>query len=578
MVVAVRPVQFSPTAPPSPIRVNGEIPQNGGGVIDGFVRRQNSEDPIGDVQVTLSGGPPNGAAGTIGQRRATTDGNGRFAFRDLPAGRYTIDLERDGYFRHSLKRGSDGDLTAGERSAGSVVLGGGRSAITVVLSMVRGGTISGRILDPSGRPAVAVSVSAARVSYQDGRPSMGPAKSAMSDDRGEYRLYWLEPGEYFVLADKTLASGSVRSYFPGGDGASALKVKVTEGAESAKIDFSLGSAQTTVSISGTVTSRVAGFETVGPPPPGTNQATPRDSRVVPDVQESQARLTQQFYLLPVDEGRMYDGFAAFSNALTSGQDGAQGNFELRHVRSGSYELYAVFQDRSVSPARSFVAHTTIDVGVQDLTGIALTITPGIDLSGTVKVNGRNPSTPIHVQLRPKVALPNWTGLAVVSPDGSFAIPNVPEGQYRISIDSPDPNSYVAELFQGRNSIVDRGIVSVVRGLPETIEAVLQSPAAAIRGTVLASEEQLAAGVVITLVPEEDRRENFALFKRSIVGVDGAFSFGGVSPGRYTLFAWDRIPDGAEQNAEFMDAYNDKGTEIVATIGNTSSVELRLNSK
>jgi len=84
--------------------------------------------------------------------------------------------------------------------------------------------------------------------------------------------------------------------------------------------------------------------------------------------------------------------------------------------------------------------------------------------------------------------------------------------------------------------------------------------------------------VITLVPEEDRRENFALFKRSIVGVDGAFSFGGVSPGRYTLFAWDRIPDGAEQNAEFMDAYNDKGTEIVATIGNTSSVELRLNSK
>ena len=244
----------------------------------------------------------------------------------------------------------------------------------------------------------------------------------------------------------------------------------------------------------------------------------------------------------------------------------QGKFELRNVRSGSYELYAVFQDRSVSPAKYFVAHTTIDVGVQDLTGIALTITPGIDLSGTVKVSGRNPATPIRVQLRPRVALPNWTGLAVVSTDGNFAIPNVPEAQYRISIESSDPNSYVAELFQGRNSIVDRGIVSVVRGLPDTIEAVIQSPAAAIRGTVLASEEQLAAGVVITLVPEEDRRENFALFKRAIVGVDGAFSFGGVSPGRYKLFAWDRIPDGAEQNAEFMDAYNDKGTEIVATIG------------
>ena len=127
---------------------------------------------------------------------------------------------------------------------------------------------------------------------------------------------------------------------------------------------------------------------------------------------------------------------------------------------------------------------------------------------------------------------------------------------------------MAELFQGRNSIVDRGIVSVVRGLPDTIEAVIQSPAAAIRGTVLASEEQLAAGVIITLVPEEDRRENFALLSARSWGWTELFLFGGVSPGRYKLLAWDRIPDGAEQNAEFMDAYNDKGTEIVATLGST----------
>ena len=134
MVVAIRPVQFSPTAPPSPIRVNSEIPQDGGGVIDGFVKRQNTEDPISDVQVTLTGGPTNGAAGTIGQRRATTDGNGRFAFRGLPAGRYTIDLERDGYFRYSLKRGAGLEPAAGEPSAGTIVLGGGRSAIALIVA------------------------------------------------------------------------------------------------------------------------------------------------------------------------------------------------------------------------------------------------------------------------------------------------------------------------------------------------------------------------------------------------------------------------------------------------------------
>jgi len=81
--------------------------------------------------------------------------------------------------------------------------------------------------------------------------------------------------------------------------------------------------------------------------------------------------------------------------------------------------------------------------------------------------------------------------------------------------------------------------------------------------------------MVTLVPEDSRRENLALYRR-VIAIDGAFSIAGVVPGKYKLFAWQMIPDGAEQNPEFMEAYKNNGVEVVASSGSTSSAELRLS--
>ena len=54
---------------------------------------------------------------------------------------------------------------------------------------------------------------------------MQPAGSAISDDRGEYRLYWLSPGEYYVSAIPNPRRNQLAAdpegtyaplYFPGG--------------------------------------------------------------------------------------------------------------------------------------------------------------------------------------------------------------------------------------------------------------------------------------------------------------------------------------------------------------------------
>jgi len=57
-----------------------------GGTLYGIVRDLRDE-PVGDVEVTLE---PGGL-------KAVTDAYGRFAFRGLPAGRYTVSAKREGY-------------------------------------------------------------------------------------------------------------------------------------------------------------------------------------------------------------------------------------------------------------------------------------------------------------------------------------------------------------------------------------------------------------------------------------------------------------------------------------------------
>ena len=271
------PIPPPPPPPPAPIRVNGQIPQTGQGVIEGQVKRFNSEDPIGGVNVIVTGGPSTSASATVGQLRSTTDNSGRFVFRNLPPGRYTVSAQRDGYFRRSPPGGSD---------PGQLVIGPEQSTSRVVLSLVPGGTISGRILDPVGRPAAAAMVTAARLHYVEGRPAFNPVKGTMSDDRGDYRLYWLEPGEYFVLAEKNLTTGPARSYFPEVTTvALPSRLSSTKARNRRGRTFLLGIPGRSECLGGRVTIVVAGLE---------NSAS------------IQTSIVQQFYLVPMDAGRAFE--------------------------------------------------------------------------------------------------------------------------------------------------------------------------------------------------------------------------------------------------------------------------------
>jgi hypothetical protein len=63
--------------------------------------------------------------------------------------------------------------------------------------MIRGGTITGHVRDAEGKLASNVTISAGKSNSAGGFRTF---VSKTTDDRGEYRLFWLPPGEYYVGA------------------------------------------------------------------------------------------------------------------------------------------------------------------------------------------------------------------------------------------------------------------------------------------------------------------------------------------------------------------------------------------
>jgi len=557
--------------------------QTASGSVDGTVLRTGTAEPIEGVQVTLSANSPT-------PLRLLTDKEGHFSFHNLAPGRYLIRFQRDGYLVPGSTLSIAGSQTAAAAAtaspaATSVNVGPSEHVTGLTYYLTPGGTISGRILDPQGRPAVSADVVALRLVYQEGRPTVSPVTSASSNDRGEYRMYWLEPGNYIVRAEKALPAGPARAYYPGtANAANSVSVRVSEGTESPRIDISLQKDET-FKISGTLTSIVVGLQNPPEPALGLVPGEPQDREALRArlVAETRSVAPPQFYLSPVDPDEIYDGIWNGANALTGAPDRAAGKFEIRNVRPGSYDLISIVSDRSSTPPRSFVGRAKVDVGFQDVNDVNLLIAPGRDLRGRVIYSGGvSPSAPVRVQLRPKGLLPVLPLAPVLSAgveaDGTFTIPNVPDLEYSVSVSSLPKDAYIADLRQGSFSIFDVGTIVPGKRGNDDFEVIVDSPGATINGRITESAAQLMVGAVVALVPDERRQENLSLYKRANVSESGVFSFTGVTPGRYKLFAWQSVPAGAEFNAGFMDPFRDEAKEITVAPGDTTAVELRLISK
>ena len=119
------------------------------------------------------------------RRNVFTDGDGRFRLTGLSPGKFKVTLLLpDELYTYKPEQ----ELTVGDRGCA-----------TVNYHVVDNGRLSGRVLDPEGRPAAKVGLQLMEADHTD--PLKDQAKYAQTDAEGHYTFESLPPGRYVLAAN-----------------------------------------------------------------------------------------------------------------------------------------------------------------------------------------------------------------------------------------------------------------------------------------------------------------------------------------------------------------------------------------
>ena len=512
--------------------------------IEGTVKRGGLSEPLGGVEISL--------LATTGPARFRTisDPQGQFLFENVPLGQYRVQAARDGYFSYPQ----------GQALPAMVATLKIDSAQTqqLVINLVPGAVIGGLITDPAGKPLPGVAVSAMKLQYDEGRPAFGVGPlPKTTNDRGEYRLFWFPPGEYYIRAEYPNGPNNLagRAYYPGTMN-STLAVPVTiRGGESLDgLNFAIPTANA-IRISGHIA----------------------DEGAVP------ATGVRTFYLLPRDGGPVEVYPPEFSNALNplAGEQLSEFLLNVRGVSPGSYDLAPFFIDRSNT---FHSGRTTIQIGEDNLENVIARIHPNVDVTGRFVIEGSSPLrswNALHLQLRAKdIAAPltQRSNTATIASDGMFTIRGVIEGVYQVHITasagSISSGLYISSMKLGALDIRNEGTIDV-RASMLPLEIRLSPGAGSIRGAVEAPGGRVSPNADVVLVPQFSRRENVMFYDRTRSDDKGQFTFQGIAPGEYKVFAFEQLPDTAERNPAFMARYETLGQTVDVNSSATAEIRIRL---
>ena len=168
---------------PGPVVAAAPMPK-GTGALAGRVLDGRSNRPVADAIVTIA------REGAF--LRMLTDGQGGFAFRDLPSGTFSMTATLGGYSSGALGRMRPGGPSQ------TVRLDDAERLTDLSVTIWPLAAVEGVVADDRGEPIVGVTVRAYRRSYERGRPSLTAGAADRTDDRGVFRIASLEPGDYVL--------------------------------------------------------------------------------------------------------------------------------------------------------------------------------------------------------------------------------------------------------------------------------------------------------------------------------------------------------------------------------------------
>ncbi len=432
-----------------------------------------------------------------------------------------------------------------------------RIGSNVTLNLIRGGVITGRVTDESGKPIVAMNVQAVRVKDEQGKKVISSNENMMmprkSDDRGIYRLYGLLPGKYivqtagnsfgFAMGQANALSENAPVYFPGVTRQAASEVSVAAGDEVTGIDIRFR-----VETGHSIRIKIIGGEL--------DQNSSGGGMM---IMNSNSVMLEHF-----------PGGANAANDFSNPSEGAN-DVVLRSVADGEYIAYAMrgnFWGES-DQAGYLSQRRRLTVKGADLNGITLTLAPLGSIAGKFEAeplpeNDRPKTCASASALRlseqlfqvrragiPADQIPAWANqTGAPNEKGEFKLRRLEAGNYRLTPNLSEENYFLKSInfpiaAKTATAPLDPNKTGLQLKAGENLKDVivkLAEGAASVSGRVTTTFK-----LRIHLIPaEKDAGDDVLRYAEVATNSGGTFRFSHVAPGSYWLLAKPLDPQISEE--------------------------------
>jgi hypothetical protein len=473
--------------------------------------------------------------------RSLADAVGDFTLRNVQPGAYRLSASRRGFILAEHSQGG------AQQSVGDVVLTAGQSLKGFTVELTPTGVIAGKALGEDGDPLANAVVVAIRTKLTGGRRELSVVRRVYTNDLGEFRLYDLPAGRYYVSAfcrdtargsramETSTYTGFPPAYYP----------NATRLAEASSLNLEPGST-------------LGGVDLILP---NLTQVHLRGRVFLP----ASRQLTRNVLVSLTPSDLLMAG--KYSRRSAEAKVGT-GEFQFEGVPPGEYVLAADWPDEG----KQYSATQIVNIGKTDVDGVMVALLPAAQIRGQVRLEGENhlDLSGLHVFLHTAGQAPlDLSADGSIRRDGAFTIENLRPAQYSVSVSGLSANYYLKAVYCHAQNVTHSGI-DLTQGGPENVELVLSPDGGSVAGMVQGETPARAVSATVALIPDAGLREGRELYRTVATDETGRFNLNGIAPGHYRLVAFDNL-DSIEEPMIF----NRLGDTVTIEEHTTATVQLNL---
>ena len=514
----------------------------------------------------------------------TTDEAGRFAFSDIPAGQYRLQAGKPGLLPMSYgatrPAGSDVPITVSE----------GQQMTGLSIALVRGGVVTGTVVDDSGRGMPGAVVTVLRFGYNTstGERTLSFTSAAstgdISDDRGVYRVWGMPPGDYVIMVESLEQANDSKA------GLSEVR-RLSTG----DVDRAIALARAGRPVSGVGAAAELPVFPAGEPVQNAPTYHPgvvdlaQASTVSIGAGEERAGVDVPVRRIPAARirgtVRVLDGMTPGDVAVELRIAGTAGevlrSLSMRDTKvpvqpDGSFEFIGVVPGSYVvrsrpaspgllgpvgSPSRSAWAQADVLVQGRDQI-VTLELRPGMPVTGRIVFDGRTPppadASGIQIQLTPywSTSVSDGAPGGLTDRDGRFGFPAVMPDTYRLTSNRPSTIqawTIRSAIANGRDAL-DHGL-QIAPGEGVALTITFTDRPSELSGTLQTASGTLTPTYSIVVFTTDRSLWMPAARRVRMVrpGADGRYVVPDIPPGEYFIAALTDIEPGAWHDRAFLEA-------------------------